>query len=126
MSALAHAGYSQTKKLTATPRQIEAQIFSRIAAEMEMAAKTGERALRMSALARAIHENNQLWSALMTDLAAEGNAFPEALKANLISLGGFALRHGAKVLAEDADVTDLVELNRSIAAGLRGVTAEAA
>lgn len=126
MSALAHAGYNQTKKLTATPRQIEAQIFSRIAADMEMAAKTGEGALHMPALARAIHDNNQLWSALMADLAAEGNELPEELKANLISLGGFSLRHGAKVLSGDAEVTELVELNRSISAGLRGVTAEAA
>ena len=126
MSAFAQAGYSQTKKITATPRQIEAQIFSQIAAALELAAGEDGKAKDVKAMANALHRNSQLWSALMTDLASEGNELPDDLKANLISLGGFSLRHGARVLAGEAQVTDLVDLNRTIASGLRSAAAEAA
>lgn len=124
MSALAHAGYNQTRKLTATPRQIEAQIFSRIAADIEAASVNKKETYRE--LAEAIHQNTKLWSLLITDLASEENAYPDELKANLINLGTFSIRQGRSVLAGSAEAQPLVEINRSVAAGLRGAPAEEA
>lgn len=126
MSALAHAGYNQTRELIADPRNIEAQLLSQIAAEIELAAGDTPCDINMPALATAIHRNNKLWTALLTDLASDDNQLPDDLRASLISLGTYSLRHGAEVLRGDAAAKSLIDLNRSIAAGLRGQIAEAA
>lgn len=126
MSALAHSGYAQTRELIADPRSIEAQIFSRIAAALEDAAGDTPKDTNVPAMAEAIHRNNQLWTALLTDLMSEGNQLPDELRANLINLGSFSLRHGADVLRGDGDAKSLIDINRSMAAGLRTTAAQAA
>lgn len=124
MSALAHAGYAQTRKVTANPRQIEAQLFAQIAAELELASSEGNGS--KTALAAAVHRNNQLWNALLTDLANPENGLGAELRAQLISLGTFSVRHGSKVLAGDAAAKSLIDINRALSAGLRAATAQAA
>ena len=57
---------------------------------------------------------------LAADLADPGNGLPDALKAQLLSLARFSLRHSDRVLAGNATSAVLIDVNISIMKGLRG------
>ena len=69
---------------------------------------------------QAVHKNTELWSALAFDLVEPGNALPDHVKAGLISLAGFAVRHGQAVMAGSATTDPLIDINLSVMRGLRG------
>ena len=123
MTMYAQAGYTQMRKASASPRQIEAELLTSIASSLEAAADPENGSY--AALANAVHRNTQLWTALLVDLAAPENSLDDHLKAQLISLGAFSIRHGNKVLAKEEGVETLVRINRSIAAGLRAAAEKA-
>lgn len=68
----------------------------------------------------AIHKNNELWAILATDLAQPGNLLPDETRAGLLSLAGFAIRHGHSVLNGSGQIDPLIEINVSMMKGLRG------
>lgn len=124
MTMYAHAGYTQMRKVTASPRQIEAELLTSITADLEAAVGKGEKGF--PALVEALHRNTKLWTALVTDLASDGNALDAELRARLISLGTFSIRFAQKVLTKEEGPEPLININRAIAAGLRGAVSEAA
>lgn len=69
---------------------------------------------------QAVHKNNELWTALAADLGHPDNALPGAIKAGLISLAFFSLRHGEAVMAGVAKVGVLIDINMAVLRGLRG------
>lgn len=99
-----------------TDRDNEYTVVSRVTRQLQSAVDSGDRWAEI----RATHLNNELWTALAADLASPGNALPDQLKANLISLAMFSIRHGHQVLAENAPISPLVEINMRIMKGLRG------
>ena len=107
-------GVYQTAQRTATgPIQMEADIMGRITREIEAyKAKGGPD------FVKALYRNVQLWNALSADLLSEDNQLPEQVKASLISLSIFVERHTEKVVAKEATVDALIDVNRSIIAGL--------
>lgn len=113
--------YGQANRALGTPRAIEYQLFGEVTAQMQRAVDRDD----FPALAAALARNEALWSTLMTDLAGTENALPEALRAQLVSIGAFVLRHTRLVLARTATAEALVEINLTIMRGLRG-QAEAA
>ena len=80
-------------------------------------------ALAEAEAVQAVHLNNELWTILATDLADPGNALPEAMRAGLLSLAGFCLRHGHSALSGQASTDALIDINLSIMKGLRGEVA---
>ncbi|WP_157994817.1 flagellar biosynthesis regulator FlaF [Paracoccus tegillarcae] len=68
----------------------------------------------------AINKNTELWSILATDLAQPGNSLADEIKAGLISLAGFAIRHGLAVLNSGAKLDPLIDVNVAVMKGLRG------
>ncbi len=96
-----------------TERDIEYDAFSRVSHALQNAQPDS------TALTAAVHMNTELWTLLANDLASPGNELPDQLKARLISLAIFSIRHGYRTLAGDASVGILIEINRSIMAGLR-------
>ncbi|MEL6197453.1 MAG: flagellar biosynthesis regulator FlaF [Pseudomonadota bacterium] len=113
--------YGRAGRTLGPPRAVEHQLFSQVTGEMQRAADADD----FPALASALARNQALWTTLMADLAQDHNALPEALRAQLISVGVFVLRHTGSVLAREATPTVLVDLNLSVMRGLRG-RAEAA
>lgn len=99
-----------------TDRDNEYDAFTHVTRRLRAADPTGRGAVANEA----VHMNTQLWSALASDLALPGNALPDDIKAQLLSLALFSVRHGFRVTAGDADLSALVEINTSIMAGLRG------
>ncbi len=99
-----------------TPRDAEYDIFSRVTRLLRQAPRRADNPQTIEA----VYKNSELWTLLAADLADPGNALPDATKAGLISLAGFAIRHGRAVTAAQADTEALIDINMSIMRGLRG------
>lgn len=104
-----------------TARQSEYQIFAKITGQLQAAAKVGKSDVQKRALA--IYENQKLWLALQEDLIHPDNAFPDQLKAGLISLAIFTQTYSSKVLLGREDIQPLIDLNICMMRGLQGQAA---
>lgn len=107
--------YQQTQKVTESPRGTEYRLFAEITRAM-MNAKglpTYD-----PAFTDAVDRNRKLWNLLIADLADEGNAFPDQLKASLISIGIWVGKHTTLVIRGEADIAPLIDVNRDIMEGL--------
>jgi flagellar protein FlaF len=67
--------------------------------------------------------NRKLWTILVSSVTRPENPMPPAIKQNVANLGLFIFNHTLSVMAkpDPARLTILVNINREIAAGLRGM-----
>jgi flagellar biosynthesis activator protein FlaF len=107
-----------------TDRGTEYALFARVTAGLKSLDESDT--AQFPALARAVHDNQRLWSALSDDLLLETNALPTSLKAQLIGLAEFVRRHSGQVLAGRSSVIPLIDINTAIMKGLRGAVELAA
>ncbi|MFN3279239.1 flagellar biosynthesis regulator FlaF [Paracoccus hibiscisoli] len=114
VTPLTDHGYSSSK--LRTPRDAEYDVFSRVTRMLRQAPRKADNPDTI----QAVYKNNELWTLLGIDLADPGNALPDATKAGLISLAGFAIRHGQAVMAGTAATDPLIDINMTIMRGLRG------
>jgi flagellar protein FlaF len=112
-------GYTQTTASTGTPRSIELQAFQRVTSMLS--ASKAENA-PFNVKAEAVYLNTKLWLTLAVDLLSPQNALPTELRAQLFGLAEFQRKHGLKVLSNQAEIDDLIEINTAIMRGLRGDT----
>ncbi len=108
-----NTGYGSS--VVRTARDAEYDVFSRVTRMLRQADTTGD-GLDLIA---AVDKNNQLWTILASDLAGPGNALPDQVRAGLLSLAGFALRHGHSALSGRAGVAPLIDINMAMMRGLR-------
>lgn len=108
-------GYGANTNMIRPARDVEYDIFSRVTRMLRQADRRG----RSPATIGAVHKNNELWTILAADLADPANALPDEVKAGLLSLAGFSIRHGHQVIAGNADTDALIEINLSVMKGLR-------
>ena len=114
---MAKTAYSASATPVRTPRNTEYQAFARVTQKLKQAgAKPGA---DFSSVVRAIHENRELWTLLATDVAGDGNALPQQLRAQLFYLAEFTVEHSRKVLRNEAGVDALVDINTAVMRGLR-------
>ncbi len=104
-----------------TGRDAEYAVFARVTHALRNANPD-----RYPELARAVTDNQRLWSALAEDLMSDGNQLPDQLRASLLSLAEFVRKHTMAVLAGQATVDALIDINTAIMKGLRGNTEAAA
>lgn len=117
-AAVARNAYGETDRTQSQPRRAEYRVLAQATHRLSRAAEGGGAAFPR--LAEALHENLLVWNVLAVDLARPGNALPEALRAGLLSLAVFVVRHTERVLAREADPGILVEINTAVMRGLRG------
>ncbi|MFZ6765330.1 MULTISPECIES: flagellar biosynthesis regulator FlaF [Acetobacterales] len=110
------AAYGSAIRQTEDPREIEYRVLARATALLEAAA---DPAAGPAALPSALHENRMVWIAFAADLAAEGNAFADTVKARLISLARWVLAESDRVARESKAPAALIDVNRAVMAGLR-------
>jgi len=68
----------------------------------------------------ALHYVRNLWSILMDDLAQKENDLPDALRADLISIGIWVLRETEQIRQHRTDdFQNLIEINSMICEGLK-------
>lgn len=119
MNQFSASGYATALAQVGTQREAEARILSRLTANL--AAAMGRVTQDFPALIRALHDNDRFWTHITNDLASDGNALPDQLRASLISIAGFVIGHSAKVRRGAASAQPLVDINQSI---IRGLTTE--
>lgn len=116
MQALAVKAYGEVQQRTVGDKEIEYALFRQITEALEAVSETTEFA--PAAWAGAISRNQQLWTIIAADLLTPGNALPEDMKRSLLILSEFVRRTSFKVLAGEDGLKDLIEVNRTIMAGL--------
>jgi flagellar protein FlaF len=118
----ARAAYAAAPVRTA--RGTEYAIFARVTHGMKAVDESDRAAF--PALARAVTDNQRLWSTLTDDLMSDNNLLPVPLRAQLIGLAEFVRRHSLAVLGGRASVAPLIDINTAIMKGLRGSVEEPA
>ncbi|XQZ33775.1 flagellar biosynthesis regulator FlaF [Paracoccus yeei] len=98
-----------------SPRDTEYDALSRVTRMIRQADSNCQTPEAISAVAR----NNELWILLASDLAHPDNALPDDVRAGLLLLAFFSLRHGQKALAGEATTNALIDINMSVMKGLR-------
>ena len=116
MQALAFKTYGEVAKRTAGNKEIEYALFLQITEALESVRDPQTRSI--TDWADAIHRNQQLWTLIATDLLLPGNALPDELKQSLIYLSEFVRRASLKTLAGEENISDLIEVNKTVMAGL--------
>ncbi len=114
----ARQAYAPAKSILRTPRSAELQIFAQVTSRLSAAAESPD--LNFARLAKAVHENRQLWTRLAADVADADNALPKNLRAQIFYLAEFTAYHSSKVLRGETTAAALIDINTAIMRGLAG------
>lgn len=126
MQQQAAAAYQQTAQQTVSPADLEANILSKSAGNLQRIRENWDEL--EGDLFEALTYNRKLWTVFVETVSSDDNPLPQEIRQNVANLGLFVLKHTMEVQLEpSADKLDvLVNINREIAAGLRASQATAA
>jgi flagellar protein FlaF len=99
-----------------TTRSVEYDTFARITHRLKRAASGGKTTIKE--LIAAVHDNRRLWTTLAADVAGEGNALPQDLRARILYLSEFTRSYSTRVL-NGASPDPLIDVNTAVMRGLR-------
>lgn len=108
--------YQKTQRNTENPKQTEYRLFAQVTSALMDAGRAGRGNIAM--LMDALDWNRRLWSALATDCSSEGNQLPAPVRAQIISLSIWVSRYSSEVAQKGASLEPLIDVNKSIMAGL--------
>jgi flagellar biosynthesis activator protein FlaF len=109
------ASYQRVRQMAETPRDTERRLIAQITAEMAAAWDSG---VRGGALMPALHRNREMWSTFGAACGAVGNALPDAVRAQIISIGLWVDRFTSEVVAGRESIDALLGVNRDLLDGL--------
>jgi flagellar protein FlaF len=116
--------YYQTTKVVESPRERESALLMKAAAGLQRIKDEWETSTTEE-LHSALTFNRKLWTIFMSAVTQENNPLPQELRQNIANLGMFIMNQTRDILYDPAprpeQVSVLVQLNRQIAAGLRGM-----
>lgn len=108
--------YARTESSAISSRASEIAAFQLVIQGLQDASRDGaEESLRIAAFGR----THELWSLLLRDLAREGNALPDGLKAELTGLGFWAMRYATLAILKSLPAAPLIEVCGNVLAGLQ-------
>jgi flagellar protein FlaF len=109
--------YQRNATRVESPREIEYRVFGLVTAALVRARDAGPH--QLGKLAEALNDNRRLWTELAIDCASPANKLPNALRAQIISLGIFVEKYTPQALSS-GDIDPLIDINRLIMEGLAG------
>jgi flagellar protein FlaF len=121
---LARTAYATPGAPVRSGRSAEYELFARVTRQLREAINgqapgpVPRSAPTVARLARALHENQRLWTVLAADVADDGNGLPRELRARLFYLAEFTRVHSARVLRGEASAGVLVDINTAVMRGL--------
>jgi flagellar protein FlaF len=118
---LAFKAYGEVQQRTAGEKEIEYALFQQITEALEDVSEPDT--VSPGTWGDAIYRNQQLWTLLATDLMSEANALPAETRQQLLGIAQFVRQYSMRVLAGEGDISELIEVNRTIMAGLSGAGA---
>jgi flagellar protein FlaF len=105
---------------TEAPRDREANLLSRAAANLQLIHDAWE--LKQDTLEEALLYNRRIWNIFLTSVTREDNPLPPQVRQNIANLGLFVMNETRELHMEpsQAKLLPLININRQLAAGLRG------
>ncbi len=119
MQQQAALAYQQVAKRTGNPRDLEANLLSKSAADLQRIRENWE--AQSGELVNALRFNRKLWNVFLSSVTSNDNPLPHDIRQNVANLGLFVLKHTLKTEAhpEASKLDVLININRQLAAGLR-------
>jgi flagellar biosynthesis activator protein FlaF len=120
------SAYARTAQQTLSGRDLEAHVLLKSAARLQGIRDNWD--MRQGELDEALTKNRRIWTVFVSSLSAEDCALPALVRSNLLNLGFFVFNHTIKLTigAKPEQLGILIDINRNIAAGLRGDAGSAA
>jgi flagellar protein FlaF len=112
--------YSNNAKVTLSPRDLEAHLLLKAAAKLQALKDEWTRA--EAELSQALLYNRKLWTIFVSSVTDEASQLPAAIRENIANLGLFVFKRTLDLESEPSaeKLTALIDINRNVAAGLRG------
>ncbi|WP_332686392.1 flagellar biosynthesis regulator FlaF [Devosia sp.] len=115
--------YQQTANVVASSRERESALLMKAAAGLQKV--KDEWPGSFDGLKPALTFNRKLWTILMASVMKDDNPLPSDVRQNVANIGMFILNQTREILLEPYKaphmIDGLVQINRQLAAGLRGV-----
>ncbi|MBD8064272.1 flagellar biosynthesis regulator FlaF [Devosia sp. PTR5] len=116
--------YQQTTKVVESPRERESALLMKAAAGLQKIKDEWDTSTSQE-LNAALNFNRKLWTIFMSAVTQEDSPLPREVRQNIANLGMFVMNQTRELLyevtPEPKHLDVLVQLNRQIAAGLRGM-----
>ena len=106
--------YARVQDTSEDPRATEYRALGFVTGKLIEAKEKGGRAL-----IEALYANQNLWTLFQADLAHPGNALPQEVRAQLLSLSLWVQRFTSKVMRDEANIEALIDVNKAIMDGLK-------
>jgi flagellar biosynthesis activator protein FlaF len=105
---------------TQSPRELEASVLLKAASRLQVIRDNWD--VKRTELDEALTFNRKLWTVLVSSATDAENPLPQAIKTNIANLALFIFERTITMMTEPAPekLGALININREIAAGLRG------
>ena len=112
--------YAVVAKETASPRELEASLLLKAAAKLQAVHDTWHE--EPSNLDEAVLYNRRLWTVFIDAVMRDDSLLPVATRQNLANLGVFVMGETFALMTNPLpkSLLSLININRELAAGLRG------
>jgi flagellar biosynthesis activator protein FlaF len=112
--------YSTVATQIAKGRDLEADLLLKAASRLQAIHDAWDR--NKADLADALLYNRKLWSIFLTDVTEPDHPLPKEIRQNVANLGLFVMKQTLSATADPKpeQLDPLININRQIAAGLRG------
>jgi flagellar biosynthesis repressor protein FlbT len=119
----AASAYAKTAKEVATPRELEARLLLKAAAQLQAAHDSWSD--KPSKLTEALLYNRRLWTVFLDSVLHDDNRLPLQVRQNLTKLGMFIMGETFALMTkpEPHHLVSIIQINRRIAAGLHSKAA---
>ncbi len=119
----ASRAYAKTARETANPRELEANLLLKAAAQLQAVHDSWQD--QPAGLDAALIYNRRLWTVLLDAVIRDDNKLPAPTRDNLTKLGAFVLGETFALMTKPkpSHLKSIIKINRGIAAGLRGKAA---
>ncbi len=118
--------YARTAQQTLQGRDLEAHILLKSAARLQAIRDDWD--ARRPALEEALLANRKIWTIFVTNMSTDDCPLPVAIRSNIINLGMFVFNRTIQMSVDPRpdQLSALIDINRNLAAGLRGDAGEGA
>jgi flagellar protein FlaF len=112
--------YAAVARQTASPRDLEADLLLKAASRLQAIRDAWEQSRPQ--LDEALLYNRKLWSIFLSSATSPENPLPAEIRQNVANLGLFVMNQTIAMMADPhpEQLAPLININRELAAGLRG------
>jgi flagellar biosynthesis activator protein FlaF len=112
--------YARTAQQTLQGRDLEAHVLLKSAARLQGIRDNWE--ARQADLPDALLANRKIWTIFVTSMSSDECQLPSLVRSNVINLGMFIFNRTLQLTvdAKPEQLNVLIDINRNLAAGLRG------